>query len=174
MTSLGSGGNTLWALSDHLGTVRDIADLNETTGITAIANHRKYNSFGALVSETNSAVDLIYGYTGKQLDDSTNLQHNLNRWYDSALGQWISEDPIGFEAGDENLRRYVNNESTSLTDKLGLAPEPEGYQSGMTESEKREYKKWYFKDDMTMENIDRLLDGYAPKTREETEAEKMR
>ncbi len=120
VTSLGSGGNVLWALSDHLGTIRDIADFDESTGITAIANHRKYNAFGALISETNSAVDLIYGFTGKQLDEATYLQHNLNRWYDSALGQWLSEDPIGFDAGDENLRRYVSNSSMKLRDLDGL------------------------------------------------------
>ncbi len=130
VTSLGSGGNVLWALSDHLGTIRDIADFDESTGITAIANHRKYNAFGALISETNSAVDLIYGFTGKQLDEATYLQHNLNRWYDSALGQWLSEDPIGFAAGDENLRRYVSNFAIERADVLGLEesnPYGEGY-----------------------------------------------
>ncbi len=120
VTSLGVGGNTLWALSDHLGTVRDIADFNEGTGITAIANHRTYNAFGKLTAETNAAVDLLYGFTGKQLDEATNLQHNLNRWYDAALGQWLSEDPIGFQAGDANLRRYVDNFSSTRTDSLGL------------------------------------------------------
>jgi RHS repeat-associated protein len=30
------------------------------------------------------------------------LQYNLNRWYDPAIGQWMSEDPIGFAAGNAN------------------------------------------------------------------------
>ena len=75
---------------------------------------------GKLTGETNAAVDLIFGYTGKQLDDATGLQHNLFRWYDSELGQWLSEDPLGFEAGDENLRRYVGNEALSKVDSQGL------------------------------------------------------
>lgn len=29
--------------------------------------------------------------------------------YDSQIGQWLSEDPVGFEAADFNLRRYVFN-----------------------------------------------------------------
>ncbi|MCU0721840.1 MAG: hypothetical protein MUC83_19170 [Pirellula sp.] len=114
------GSDTLYGLGDHLGTIRDIANLNEGTGVTSVTNHRKYDSFGKLVSESNSSVDLIFGFTGKQLDETTGLQHNLFRWYDSALGQWLSEDPIGFAAGDENIRRYVGNKSISATDPSGL------------------------------------------------------
>ena len=119
-TSLSTGGNTLWGLGDHLGTLRDIADLNEGTGVTSVTNHRTYNVFGKLTAETNSAVDLLFGFTGKQLDDATGLQHNLYRWYDSAIGQWMSEDPIGFNAGDENLKRYVGNRVSSVLDPAGL------------------------------------------------------
>ncbi len=99
VTSTSSGGNVLWPLADHLGTLRDIADYNEGNSTTSVTNHRTYNAFGKLVSETNSVVDLIYGYTGKQLDEATGLQHNLFRWYDSGIGKWMSEDPLGFAAG---------------------------------------------------------------------------
>jgi RHS repeat-associated protein len=122
---VGSGADTLYALGDHLGTIRDIANYNESTSATTVTNHRTYNSFGKLTAETNAAVDLIFGYTGKQLDDATGLQHNLFRWYDSALGQWLSEDPLGFAAGDENLKRYVGNGSASHKDSLGLLDDDE-------------------------------------------------
>ncbi|MDX1930092.1 MAG: RHS repeat-associated core domain-containing protein, partial [Pirellulaceae bacterium] len=118
--TVGSGADTLYALSDHLGTIRDIANFNESTAVTSVTNRRTYNSFGKLVSETNAAVDLIFGYTGKQLDEATGLQHNLFRWYDSGLGQWLSEDPMGFAAGDENMKRYVGNEQIRLLDPNGL------------------------------------------------------
>jgi len=39
--------------------------------------------------------------------------------YDPTIGVWISEDPIGFEAADENLRRYVGNNPTLATDPSG-------------------------------------------------------
>lgn len=42
------------------------------------------------------------------------------RYYDAALGQFLSEDPIGFEAGDSNLRRYVGNGPTGARDPSGL------------------------------------------------------
>jgi RHS repeat-associated protein len=115
-----SSRNTLWALSDHLGSIRDIADTSESTGTTSIANHRRYDSFGRRVWETNDAVDLVFGYTGKLFDETTRLQNNLNRWYDSSTGRWISQDPIGFAAGDANLYRYVGNGPNNATDPSGL------------------------------------------------------
>ncbi|MEO8269682.1 MAG: RHS repeat-associated core domain-containing protein, partial [Aureliella sp.] len=53
-----------------------------------------------------AAVDMLFAFTGKQLDDSTGLQHNLFRWYDGNSGQWLSEDPLGFEAGDANVGQF--------------------------------------------------------------------
>ncbi len=50
----------------------------------------------------------------------TAQQNNLNRWYDPKVGRWISEDPIGFAAGDSNLYRYVGNSPTNATDPNGL------------------------------------------------------
>jgi hypothetical protein len=67
----------LWSLTNRQGTVRDIVD---SDGI--VVNHRNYDSFGNLTSETNAAVDFLFGYTGRAFDESTGLQNNLNRWYD--------------------------------------------------------------------------------------------
>lgn len=115
-----SNGNTLWALVDHLGTIRDIADYDEGNPSFAITNHRVYDTFGRLQSETNSAVDLMFGYTGKAYDEEAQLNQYLNRWYDPRIGKWLSEDPMGFSAGDANLSRYVGNSASMLTDPLGL------------------------------------------------------
>jgi hypothetical protein len=41
--------------------------------------------------------------------------------YDPTIGRWLSEDPIGFEAGDANKYRYVGNEATTYLDPDGLA-----------------------------------------------------
>ena len=122
VSSLSSAGNVLWALSDHLGTVRDIADQNESTNTTTVTNHRTYDSFGKLTAETNAAVDLIFGFTGKALDEDTGLQNNFMRWLDMSIGQWLSHDPSGFTAGDANLLRYVGNSPTMAIDPTGLEP----------------------------------------------------
>jgi RHS repeat-associated protein len=120
VTSLTSAGNVQWPLADHLGTVRDIADRNESTGVTTITNHRRYDSFGNLQSESNAAVDLLFGFTGRAFDETTGLQNNLNRWLDPKTGNWLSEDPIGFSGGDPNLYGYVGNSPTNSTDPTGL------------------------------------------------------
>jgi RHS repeat-associated protein len=52
--------------------------------------------------------------------DGISLHSNLNRWYDASVGEWISEDPMGFDAGDANLSRYVRNAATTTIDSLGL------------------------------------------------------
>ncbi|MBX9681479.1 MAG: hypothetical protein K2X38_22210 [Gemmataceae bacterium] len=40
--------------------------------------------------------------------------------FDPTIGRWISQDPLGFEAGDANLYRYVNNRPQQVTDPSGL------------------------------------------------------
>lgn len=39
---------------------------------------------------------------------------------DPTAGIWMTEDPIGFDAGDPNLRRYVGNNATNGVDRNGL------------------------------------------------------
>ena len=121
VTSLATPGDVLWPLPDHLGTVRDLAEYDDSTGVTTVANHRTYDAFGRLVSETNAAIDHLFAFTGRALDESTALQNNLNRWYDAQTGRWLSQDPIAFNGGDANLHRYVGNQPTHGIDPSGLA-----------------------------------------------------
>jgi len=78
-----------------------------------------YDTFGKLTSETNPAVDSLFLFTARPFDPDTQLQNNLNRWYDARVGRWLSEDPIGFASGDGNLYRYVGNRSTDANDSDG-------------------------------------------------------
>lgn len=89
--------------------------------VTSIVNHLVYDSYGNLKSQTG-AVDCLFGYTGRAFDEATGLQNNLNRWYDSKVGRWVSEDPIGFDGLDANLYRYVGNGVTYAVDSTGLKP----------------------------------------------------
>lgn len=119
---------TYWALTDNLGSVRDVQDNSGT-----IRQHVAYDSFGnrvveldydgsgALLSSPSATdVDVLFGYTGRDWDSDTSLQYNRARWYDPRLGRWLSVDPIGFSAGDPNLYRYVQNSPTNATDPTGL------------------------------------------------------
>jgi RHS repeat-associated protein len=121
--------NLLWPLADHLGSVRDLVD---STG--AIQNHLTYDSFGNIVQESAPSVDHIFAFTGRERDDELwtwdQAQHRYvggqyyyrARYYDPATGRFLSQDPIGIDAGDPNFYRYVGNGPTNATDPSGLAP----------------------------------------------------
>ncbi|HYW78083.1 MAG TPA: RHS repeat-associated core domain-containing protein [Thermoguttaceae bacterium] len=123
----------LWPLGDHLGSVRDVVDSNQIVRI-----HRVYDAFGRKIDEElrnasdqtvtagqAGALTELFAFTGRPMDGDSGLQNNLNRWYDATVGKWITEDPIGFEAGDANLVRYVGNSPSRSGDPTGLVP-PDG------------------------------------------------
>jgi RHS repeat-associated protein len=105
---------TNWFLADNQGTVRDVVDSNGT-----VIDHINYDSFGKVQSQSNAGYDLRFGYTGREQDGETGLDYYRARYYDSANGRFISEDPLGFDAGDSNLSRYVGNSSTNAVDPDG-------------------------------------------------------
>jgi RHS repeat-associated protein len=105
-----------WYLTDHLGTVRDIA-----TAGGAVVAHLDYSSFGRVVSSSNPAAVDRFLFTGREFDGETGWYFYRARYYDAGLGRFTSEDPIGFSGHDFNLYRYVGNRPTTLTDPLGQA-----------------------------------------------------
>jgi len=48
-------------------------------------------------------------FTGREYDSETGLYFYRARYYDPAIGRFISEDPIGFQGGDLNLYAYIGN-----------------------------------------------------------------
>jgi RHS repeat-associated protein len=112
-----SNGNILWTLADNLGTVRDLVN---SGGV--VQNHRKYDSFGNITSQSNAGITTRFGYTGREFDPDTGLYFYRSRYYDPVVGRFISEDLIGFAGGDTNLYRYVFNSSVNFTDPLGFRP----------------------------------------------------
>lgn len=59
-------------------------------------------------------------FPGQYYDAETGKHYNWNRYYDPKIGRYISEDPIGFEAGDQNLYRYGYNSPLNGIDPYGL------------------------------------------------------
>ena len=116
--SLGTS-EVVWTLTDHLGSVRDLVTYADVSFIVTVVNHLQFDSFGNLINETGTGTT-IYGFTGREIDRESIFQFNRERYYISALGVWASEDPIGFTAGDMNIRRYVSNSPVNLIDPSGL------------------------------------------------------
>jgi RHS repeat-associated protein len=76
--------------------------------------------WGQILNDTNISYRGRYGWTGRDEDAQTGLQYNRARWYDPVTGRWISQDPLGFDAGDSNLYRYVNNRPNVTDDPSGM------------------------------------------------------
>lgn len=112
-----ASGDVIWSLADNQGSIRDLVD-NSGNAV----NHIVYDSFGNITSQTNRAIDTKFTYTGRELDAETGLSYYRARYYDAAVGSFISIDPIGFEAGDANLYRYVLNSPINYTDPSGNNP----------------------------------------------------
>jgi RHS repeat-associated protein len=108
------GVSTNWMLGDNQGTIRDVVDSNGS-----LINHVVYDSFGKVQSQSNAGYELRYGYTGREQDGETGLNYYRARYYDAGNGLFISEDPIGFNAGDTNIYRYVGNSPVNRTDPSG-------------------------------------------------------
>ena len=114
-----------WALADNQGTIRDVIDSQGQ-----VLNHIVYDSYGQVTSETNPSLDFRYGYTGRERDKETGLSYNRARYYDTATGCFISQDPIGFLASDSNLSRYIFNDPVNRIDPSGLHAQ---FDDGFTE-----------------------------------------
>ena len=124
----GTGGTASWYLTDREGSVQNLTDDSGNLQDTIT-----YDAFGNVLSESNPSYGDRFKYTGSQLDSETGLQQDRARVYDSVHGRWMSQDPLGFSAGDTNLYRYVGNDPTGSTDPTGLdrQPDPSGsVQSG--------------------------------------------
>jgi RHS repeat-associated protein len=122
VTSLSSAGDVLWPLTDNLGSVRDLVSYDSGTDTSSVDNHLLYDAFGRVISESNTAVDHLFGFTGRERDEESGLNYHRARYVDPVIGQFLSEDPIGFDAGDLNTRRFVFNNPLAGTDPDGMSP----------------------------------------------------
>lgn len=97
----------------------NVVGLMTSTG--AVTNQYRYNPWGGaeLVQE---GVANSLRFVGRQYDAETGLYYNRARYYDPAVGRFISEDPSGL-AGGINPYVYATNNPPNQTDPFGLCPE---------------------------------------------------
>lgn len=86
----------------------------------AVLNDVTYDSYGNIIAQSHPENADRFAWAGGERDAGTGMQIHLHRWYDPATGRWISQDPLGFAAGDRNLDRYVGNGPTNGADPRGL------------------------------------------------------
>ena len=118
VASLSTAGDVLWPLTDNLGTVRDLAEYDDTTDTTSVAAnlHFTYDAFGNITAGDVS--DLRFTYTAQEWDGVSELYYYNNRWYDAVTGQFTTPDPI--EHDRENPYRAMRNSPTNYVDPSGL------------------------------------------------------
>ena len=113
-----TGASVLWALGDNQNTVRDL--VSYSSGTSSVVDHVLYSAFGQVLSQTNESsspasvatVDCLFGYTGRPLDTATNLQNNLNRWYNADSGSVA-------EPGSDRLWRFGCEPLSVLRERAG-------------------------------------------------------
>jgi len=71
-------GDTLWPLTDHLGSVREIYDKVGTTW--QLNRHFGYDSFGKRDEPGSYSVETLYSWTGREYDKEVELQYNRARY----------------------------------------------------------------------------------------------
>lgn len=76
------------------------------------------NSYGTLSLNKGESNFCPFRYPGQYEDEETGLFYNRFRYYDSNIGKYISQDPIGLFGG-RNLYNY-SKDTNCLVDVLGL------------------------------------------------------
>jgi RHS repeat-associated protein len=115
---MASSGSPSWFLTDHLGSV-----VGETSSTGTLQLTMVYDAFGKQTSSTTisgSPMPVSFTWDGYQFDNATGLYKDGQRFYNFAIGRFVSQDPLGFGAKDPNLYRYVGNSPTNATDPSGL------------------------------------------------------
>ncbi|REK29519.1 MAG: RHS repeat-associated core domain-containing protein [Planctomycetota bacterium] len=122
-----AGDNVLYYTNDANMNVTGLVD--SSTG--AVVERYHYDPYGAVLYLDPSTWNLLgtqasafkndYLYTGRRLDAETDLFYYRARYYDAALGRFISRDPAGYVDG-ANLYQYVGGTPVVLTDPSGLQP----------------------------------------------------
>jgi len=112
-------GEMFYFLNDSLGTPQMLTDSTNTVVWEGV-----YKPFGEAEVNPNSSVACNFRFPGQYYDQETGLHYNYFRYYDPAIGRYLTPDPIGLAGMDPNLYGYVQNNPINLIDPLGLYLSP--------------------------------------------------
>jgi len=111
--------DTYYYHTDHLGSSNVITD-----GAGNMVREIYYMPYGAS-NTVSGSIDVRHKFTGQELDDETGLYYYGARYYDPAIGRFISADTIVPNFADpQSLNRYsyVRNNPIIYTDPSGNHP----------------------------------------------------
>jgi RHS repeat-associated protein len=108
-------GNTYQLITDHLGSVRLVVDINSGN----IIQQLDYDEFGNVLSDSNPDFQ-PFAYAGGLYDSQTKLVRFGARDYDASVGRWTCKDPIGFKGESFNIYGYCSNDPINYYDDSGL------------------------------------------------------
>jgi len=100
-------------INDHLGTPQKL--LNENADVVWSAD---YKPFGEADVDVNTFANR-FRFSGQYYDAETGLHYNYHRYYDPAIGRYLTSDPIGLDGGI-NLYPYCLNNPINEIDPFGL------------------------------------------------------
>ena len=103
------------SLTYHHDQINSVVALTGHNG--SIEQEIRYGPFGEPLNAVGASQNRLQ-YTGRE-SDSNGLYYYRARYYDPEIGRFISEDPLGFEAGI-NFYAYVENNPMILNDPMGL------------------------------------------------------
>jgi RHS repeat-associated protein len=99
--------------ADGLGSITSLSN-----GAGSLVQTYAYDSFGKQASSSGSLTN-PFQYMARELDPETSLYYQRARYYDTTLGRFLGEDPMGFDSG-VNFYAYVLNNPANFVDPFGL------------------------------------------------------
>ena len=84
-------------VKDGLGSVAALTD-----SMANVVHEYKYSVFGEIIEETGDGIENPFTYTSREYDKETGNYYYRMRYYESRIGRFISEDPLGLK-GDINM-----------------------------------------------------------------------
>ncbi len=115
------GDTTFYYVKDLPGNITGLVR-RTATGV-AVANSYDYTPFGDAATGEGDVPNRLL-YAAREWDTETQLYYNRARYYDAAVGRFVSEDPIGL-AGGINPYVYADNDPLDERDPSGLGWECE-------------------------------------------------
>jgi len=97
--------------------------INATASDESVLLLNEFDAFGNIKSSAGIQ-NSDYGYSSKEHNDESGLYYFGGRYYSPEQNQWLSKDPLGFDAG-YNMYAFVSNNPVMYIDPFGYQEDNE-------------------------------------------------